>query len=112
MDLGALPMKDTMSGRAWRIYLAGGLAGVVLYFVLPLEGLWSSLAYDLIGLSSVAAILVGVRHLRPARPLIWWCFAAGQLLFVVGDLLYAVIDLVLHQSPFPSVADGFYLAGC
>ena len=29
--------------------------------------------------ASVAAILVGVRHLRPARPLIWWCFAAGQL---------------------------------
>jgi diguanylate cyclase (GGDEF)-like protein len=100
-----------MGGRAWRIYLAGGLAAVVLYFVLPLEGLWSSLAYDLIGLSSVVAILVGVRQLRPARPLIWWCFAAGQLLFVVGDMLYAVIDLVLHQSPFPSVADGFYLAG-
>jgi diguanylate cyclase len=106
MDLGALPMKDTMSGRAWRIYLAGGLAGVVLYFVLALEGLWSSLAYDLIGLSSVAAILVAVRHLRPARPLIWWCFAAGQLLFVVGDLLYAVIDLVLHQSPSPRSLTG------
>ena len=26
-------------------------------------------------------------------------------------MLYAVIDVVLHQSPFPSVADGFYLAG-
>jgi hypothetical protein len=26
-------------------------------------------------------------------------------------VLYAVIDLVLHQSPFPSVADGFYLGG-
>jgi diguanylate cyclase (GGDEF)-like protein len=100
-----------MSGRAWRIYLVGGMAAVALYFLLPLEGLWSSLAYDLIGLSSVAAILVGVRHLRPARPLIWWCFAAGQLLFVVGDMLYSVIDLVLHQSPFPSVADGFYLGG-
>src|SRR5829696_5648537 len=103
--------EGPMSGRAWRLYLAGGLTAVALYFVLPLEGLWSSLAYDLIGLSSVAAILVAVGHLRLARPLIWWCFAAGQLLFVVGDMLYAVIDLVLHQSPFPSVADGFYLAG-
>ena len=78
-----------MGGRAWRIYLAGGLAAVALYFLLPLEGLWSNLGYDLIGLSSVAAILVAVRHHRPARPLIWWCFAAGQLLFVVGDVLYA-----------------------
>jgi diguanylate cyclase (GGDEF)-like protein len=100
-----------MGRRAWRIYLAGGLIAVVLYLLLPLEGLGSSLAYDLIGLSSVAAIVVGVRRHRPARPLIWWCFATGQLLFVVGDVVYAVIEQVLHQSPFPSVADGFYLGG-
>jgi hypothetical protein len=100
-----------MGGRAWRIYLAGGLAAVALYLLLPLEGLWSNLAYDLIGLSSVAAILIAARRHRPARPLLWWCFAVGQLLFVIGDVLYEVIDLVLHQSPFPSVADGFYLAG-
>ena len=100
-----------MSRRAWRIYLAGGMAAVAMYVLLPLEGLWSSLAYDLIGLTSVAAIMVAVRRHQPARPLIWWCFAAGQLLFVVGDVLYAVIDVVLHQSPFPSVADVFYLGG-
>ena len=111
MDTGGLPIETTMSKQAWRVYLAGGMAAVALYFLLPLDGLWSSLAYDLIGLSSVAAIVVGVRRLRPARPLIWWCFAAGQLLFVVGDMLYAVIDTVLHQSPFPSVADVFYLGG-
>jgi diguanylate cyclase (GGDEF)-like protein len=100
-----------MSARAWRIYLAGGMAAVALYFLLPLEEPWSSLAYDLIGLSSVVAILVGVRRHRPARPLIWWSFAVGQLLFVVGDAVYAVIEQVLGQSPFPSAADGFYLAG-
>jgi diguanylate cyclase (GGDEF)-like protein len=100
-----------MSGRAWRTYLASGVVAVALYLLLPLEGLWSSAVYDLVGLSSVAAILVAVHRHRPARPLIWWCFAAGQLLFVVGDVLYAVIDTVLHQSPFPSVADAFYLGG-
>ena len=111
MDPGALPIEAMMDKRAWRIYLAGGMVALALYFLLPLEEPWSSLAYDLIGLSSVAAILVGVCHHRPARPLIWWCFAIGQLLFVVGDVLYAVIEQVLGQSPFPSVADGFYLAG-
>jgi diguanylate cyclase (GGDEF)-like protein len=100
-----------MSKRGWWIYLTGGMVAVALYFLLPMEGLWSSLAYDLIGLSSVAAILVAVRRHRPARPLIWWCFAVGQLLFVIGDVLYAVIDIVLQQSPFPSVADVFYLGG-
>jgi diguanylate cyclase (GGDEF)-like protein len=100
-----------MSKRVWMVYLAGGLISVASYLLLPLEGLWSSLAYDLIGLSSATAILVAVRRHQPARPLIWWCFAIGQLLFVVGDVLYAVIDTVLHQSPYPSVADGFYLPG-
>jgi hypothetical protein len=56
-----------MGGRAWRISLAGGLAAVALYLLLPLEGLWSNLGYDLIGLSSVAAILIAVRRHRPAR---------------------------------------------
>ena len=56
-----------MSRGAWRIYLAAGLAAVTLYLLLPLEGLWSSAAYDLIGLSSVVAILLAVRYLRPAR---------------------------------------------
>ena len=91
--------------------MASGLVAVALYFLLPLEGLWSDLAYDLIGLSSVTAIMVAVRRLQPVRPLIWWCFAIGQLLFVVGDVLYAVIDQILHQPPFPSIADGFYLGG-
>jgi diguanylate cyclase (GGDEF)-like protein len=100
-----------MSARAWRLYLAGGVIAVAFYFLLPLKGLWSSLAYDLIGLSSVVAILVGVRRHRPARAVIWWCFAIGQLLFVLGDVVYAVIDEVLHQSPFPSVADVFYVGG-
>ena len=100
-----------MSGRAWRIYLAGGVVAVCSYFLLPVEGLWRSAAYDLIGLSSVAAIVVAVRRHQPARPLIWWCFATGQLLLVIGDLVYTVIDTVLHQSLFPSVADGFYLGG-
>ena len=111
MDPGVLPIGKSMSARAWRIYLAGGLIAMALYLLLPLNGLWSTLVYDLIGFSSAAAILVGVRRHRPARPLIWWCFAAGQLLFVVGDVVYAVIEQVLHQSPFPSVADGFYLGG-
>jgi diguanylate cyclase (GGDEF)-like protein len=100
-----------MSGRAWRIYLASGMVAVILYFLLPVEGLWRGAAYDLIGLSSVVAIVVAVRRHQPARPLIWWCFAAGQLLFVIGDMLYALLNTVLHQSPFPSVADVFYLGG-
>ena len=40
---------------------------------------------NVIGLSSVLAILAGMRLHRPAAAA-WWLFAAGQFLFFAGDL--------------------------
>jgi len=37
--------------------------------------------------------------------------AAGQALWVVADSLFSYLQDALHQEPFPSIADGFYLAG-
>jgi hypothetical protein len=53
------------------------------------------------------AIVAGTIWHRPARPLPWLLFAAGTLLFVIGDVLFGVYDHILHESPFPSVADYF-----
>jgi hypothetical protein len=46
---------------------------------------------------------------RPGRRLTWWLLAAGQLLFVVGDLLFDLHERVWETDAFPSAADGFYL---
>jgi hypothetical protein len=56
----------------------------------------------LIGWSSVAAILGGVRLHRPAARAPWYFLAAGVATFIVGDNLYSVRNLVQHAAVFPS----------
>jgi diguanylate cyclase len=64
-----------------------------------------------VGASAVAAIAAGLRWHRPARRLPWCLIAAAQGLFVAGDALFSVNDLVLGIEPFPSLADALYLPG-
>ena len=99
-----------MNGLSWRRYLLVGALATVPILVIP-QSWWYTVWYDLIGLSAVAAILLGVRAHRPGRRLTWWLLAAGQLLFVVGDLLFDLHERVWETDAFPSAADGFYLAG-
>jgi diguanylate cyclase len=72
---------------------------------------WYTAWYDLLGLSSVVAILVGARANRTRTRATWRWLAAGQLLFVIGDLLFDLVDRVWHSDAYPSAADGFYLSG-
>ncbi len=97
--------------RLWKITLFGGLALAAIYFALP--GLDAKdLAYSAIGVGSTLAMLIGVRKNRPAQPLGWLLLAVANGCFVCGDVVFNVYDLVLHTDiPFPSVADGLYLAG-
>ncbi|MFI5898188.1 putative bifunctional diguanylate cyclase/phosphodiesterase [Actinoplanes sp. NPDC051513] len=96
--------------KVWRWWLAGGVAVTAGYFLLPSGSLAATLAYNAIGLLSGLAILAGVRLHRPERPGMWYWFAAGQLMAVAGDLVYEFYELVLHQEPYPSLADVFYLS--
>ncbi|MGW7699303.1 EAL domain-containing protein [Kitasatospora sp. NPDC054768] len=64
-----------------------------------------------IGLGGVAAIVVGVRLNRPAHARFWYVLALANLSFTVGEVIQAVqLDILHLPNPFPSVADGFYLA--
>ncbi|MFI2606561.1 putative bifunctional diguanylate cyclase/phosphodiesterase [Kitasatospora sp. NPDC018619] len=64
-----------------------------------------------IGLGGVAAIVVGVRLNRPAHARYWYVLALANLSFTVGEVVQAVqLDILHLPNPFPSVADGFYLA--
>ena len=93
----------------WLFAIAGGLLAVGGYFALPSGGLAQSLLYNAIGLVFGLLILVGVRLYRPDRPALWYWFAAGQLAAVAGDVVWEIYAYVLHEEPFPSVADVFYL---
>jgi signal transduction histidine kinase len=99
------------AGRAWGAYLALGGAAIAAYFGLRSTSLAQNVVYDAIGLSAVAAIVIGIRLQRPRAAGAWYLIAAGQLLFVAGDVVWAVFEFGLRSEPFPSVADVLYLGG-
>jgi signal transduction histidine kinase len=95
----------------WRAYLLFGAAlAVGYYLVLPAFG--KLVVWPVIGFSSAAAIVVGIRRNRPDRALPWYLFAVAQVLFALGDTLDAVRMRVLHDSTmvFPSYLDFLHLA--
>ena len=97
-----------MSRRYKDAYLATMTALAVLYFALPEPPryLWT-----LIGCTSVAAIVAGIRLNRPRHALPWWLVAAGTATFIAGDTTYDLLTGPLGmKNPFPSVADLLYLA--
>ena len=92
---------------ASRAYLAFTLPLIGIYFAFPAGGTAQSTIYELIGGTGVLAIVYAVRLHRPEHRLPWLLFAAGNALFVTGD----VISVFLVDPPVPSPADVFYLAG-
>src|SRR5471030_2350733 len=85
---------------------ASGLS--IAYFSSPGRSplLWASL-----GLSSVLALVVGIRRYQPEQPLPWYLLAAGVTSFAVGDLVDNLLTSVLHQNnALLSGADVFRLA--
>ncbi|MTK63751.1 MAG: PAS domain S-box protein [Methanobacterium sp.] len=39
----------------------------------------------------------------------WMFIAFAFIFYTVGDIIWDILELGIHESPFPSVADGFYL---
>src|SRR5579859_4257207 len=97
-----------MSKWVVRGYLAANVPLVAAVFALPR---FHIVLWGLLGLNASAAVVVGVVKNRPQRRLPWLFVAGALATFVTGDVVYDLLTNVLHQqNPFPSVADGFYLA--
>jgi diguanylate cyclase (GGDEF)-like protein len=56
----------------------------------------------------VAAMQTARRSKRLA--LAWGVLALAELLYAMGDAIWAILEVFLHQAPFPSIADPVYLA--
>ena len=96
--------------RVWAVYLAvaGALMLTYLFFP-PLAG--NGPLINVLGLSGVVAIVVGIRMHRPRARAAWWLFVVGQFLFWAGDIYtYSYRILFGADVPFPSVGDALYLA--
>ena len=39
----------------------------------------------------------------------WMFITFAFIFYTVGDVIWAILELGIHESPFPSIADGFYL---
>lgn len=91
-----------MSFSLHRVFLAVGVALVAVYFALP-AGVQDWL-YPAIGAASAIGIAVGTWRNRPSSRLPWLLFAVGNLSFAIADVLFTTVSNT-------SVADGFYLAG-
>ena len=98
--------------RLWRAAVVAGLLLCAAYTAVPLDqsAARNLVIYPLTELGAILAILVGTRLYRPAAPQAWLLIAAGVCSYLIGDVLWGVYE-VLGRDPWPSVADGFYLAG-
>ncbi len=93
---------------AWRWYAAVGLGAVVAGGFLPV--IPRQALYLLVGVSTVAAVAVGVRLHRPADRRTWWLFGAGLACSVLGAAAWAVDFVLTGDVGFPSVKDALFLA--
>src|ERR687889_2515713 len=95
--------------RAWLLYLLVGLLATGGYFLLPSVSV-QNVFYNLVGFSSVGAIVVGILMHHPTRPLQWYMLTFGMLMLNTGEVIFTYYENVLGiEAPFPSVADVFYL---
>jgi signal transduction histidine kinase len=98
-----------MKERTWWLFLVVMAPIVGLYLYGP-EPFSDGPVFNAIGLSAVVAIVIGVRMHRPSATRSWYLFAAGQALFVAGDVLaYNYERFFGRPLPFPSIADALYL---
>ena len=116
IEAGMTVRENSASGRglrAWQIFLALGLLGMVVYALLPSETeAVRNVYYSAFSISAVAALCAGIRLNRPARPLPWYLILAGWSMIAIGDAIWSYYEVVLGvESPFPSFADASYLGG-
>jgi diguanylate cyclase (GGDEF)-like protein/PAS domain S-box-containing protein len=122
MSVSALPLpaRAALSGPAdrsslaircaWWAYLVA-MALLTIGYVLGPAGAGRGLVFDLIGGSTIGALILGARHNSPGSRLPWYLFAVGQTLFVTSDVLAHNYERLFGVAlPFPSVADPFHLA--
>ncbi len=63
-------------------------------------------------LATVSLLLAAWRAGRRSRKRgwAWGTIAAAMFLYALGDISWSILELILKQAPFPSVADAFYIA--
>ena len=85
------------------MYLVVG--AIVCAFYLQLPTVTGALLYEGVGLSAVAAVIVGIRRYDVSYTRPWNLIAGGLALLTLGDSIFNANDLIFDHPPFPSLAD-------
>lgn len=67
-------------------------------------------AVDIVAAASLFAAARSALKRSRRRALAWATLGLAMLCYAAGDSIWTVLELVLKESPFPSLADVFYLA--
>jgi diguanylate cyclase (GGDEF)-like protein/PAS domain S-box-containing protein len=101
-------LRDLAMQRSWILYVILGATLTTLYFAFPA---WETPLWTVLGMSSSAATVIGVRRHRPHQRIAWYLLAAAIFCFALGDTVFFMLTKVFGEhDPFPSVADIAYLA--
>ncbi|MBM2614314.1 bifunctional diguanylate cyclase/phosphodiesterase [Actinoplanes sp. LDG1-06] len=95
-----------LPARWWAVWLACGVVATVAYPLLPFG--WAPVVLSgLISTGSAATIVVFARRSRTAAA--WYLFAAGLIVWIVGDVAYARQSMS-GATAYPALSDYCYLA--
>lgn len=116
MDNLSGPKRRSISFRNAAIFGAMLIIGSVLFLSInhniEVNIIFADLIIPFVGFISFLCLIYAVKRSRIYGNRIYfaWLFIAfALLLYVVGDTIWAFLELVLHVQPFPSIADILYL---
>lgn len=100
----------TLHGRlpVWIGLLVLGCVAIVAYYLVP-SMIGKASLYDGLNLVAVVAILWRLARSPRGGRAPWAFIAAGATMSLAGNITWDVHELFLHEPPFPSIADAFFL---
>ncbi|MBE3088581.1 MAG: hypothetical protein IMZ71_05660, partial [Chloroflexi bacterium] len=87
-----------------------GTAVIAVHALLP-ASVGRELLYAMIGAAALGGFVVGVLRGRPTHRPAWILLGAGMAAWVLGDIVWIVLETGLGIDQFPSAADVLYLLG-
>ncbi|MFI5909297.1 putative bifunctional diguanylate cyclase/phosphodiesterase [Dactylosporangium sp. NPDC051541] len=97
-----------MTRRVTWAYALCALILAVSYILFPAAGL---VCFAGLVVSTLAAMLYGIRAHRPRRKVPWLLWAGGSLVLAIGTAAAVVQTDVLHSTAWPTIVDGISLGG-
>jgi hypothetical protein len=79
----------------------------------PISNTWisdfSAPFYNILATGALCFAAIQTRKISSKNSRAWVVLAMAQLLYTLGDIVWAILELGFHIAPFPSIADIGYL---